>query len=147
MMKRTNAAVLGALAAAGLLAAGPAMSAGDHMAMSMLPPQHRQGNVTYVSGGIGQAEAAAMRREQSTFPLSLEFLKRASSGDQYLADVAVTIKDPHGNTVLDTVTNGPFLLARLPDGKYTVTADSEGQARTRNIVITGQKPEHVVVAW
>lgn len=43
-MQRTNPTIvgLGALAAAGLLAAGPAMSAGDYLAMSMMPPQQRQ---------------------------------------------------------------------------------------------------------
>lgn len=147
-MKRTNLAALSTVFAAGsLLLAAPAMSAGNYAPMSQLPLEQKQGNVTYLSGGIGQDEAAAMRREESKFPLMLEFVKQAKPRAQYLAGVEVTIKDRQGNTVLKAIADGPLLLADLPDGAYTVTAYDNGQTKRRDIVIASSKPERVVFEW
>ena len=146
-MKRTNPMTLSAFFVASLLVAAPAVSAGNYAAMSQLPPEQKQGNVTYLSGGIGQEEAAAMRREESKFPLTLEFVKHAKPSAEYLTGVNVTIKDHQGKTVLNTVADGPFLLAKLPDGKYTVTADDFGQTKERSIVVAERKQGHIVFEW
>jgi hypothetical protein len=146
-MNCTNPRTLSALFVASLLVAAPAMSAGNYAAVSQLPPEQKQGNVIYLSGGIGQDAAAAMRREESKFPLTLEFVKHAKPSAEYLSGVNVTIKDHQGTTVLTTVADGPFLLAKLPDGKYTVTADHEGQKKERNIVLAEQKQERFVFEW
>ena len=88
-----------------------------------------------------------MRREQRQFPLSLEFVRRATPADEYVAGVDVTIRDHHGNTELHTVADGPILLAALPAGRYTITADVDGRARTRQVLVARNKPEHVVFVW
>ncbi len=146
-MKSTSPTTMSVFLATSLFVAAPAMSMGDYAAMSRLPPEQKQGDVTYLSGGIGQDEAAAMKREESRFPLTLEFIKHAKPGAEYLAGVNVTIKDRQGKRVLGTVADGPFLLAKLPDGKYTVTADDNGQTKHRDIVVAERKQEHVVFEW
>ena len=146
-MKRTSPMMPSAVFAATLLVAAPAMSVGNYAAMSPLPPEQRQGSVTYMSGGIGQDEAAAMRREESKFSLTLEFDKQTKPRDQYLSGVDVTIKDHSGNTVLDAIADGPLLLANLPDGKYTVIAYDNGQRKKRDVVIAGHQQERVVFEW
>lgn len=145
-MKRSNPTLPSAVFAS-LLVAAPAMSVGNYTAMSPLPPEQRQANVTYMSGGIGEDEAAALRREESKFPLTLEFDRHAKPHDQYLAGVAVTIKDHKGDTVLNATADGPLFLADLPDGKYTVIASNSGQQKERNVVIAGHKQEHVLFEW
>jgi len=56
----------------------------------------------------------------------------------------VTIKDPQGKTDLHTLADGPMLLAKLPDGKYKVSAELDGKTRTRDVVIAKHKLEHIV---
>ena len=146
-MKRMNLLVSGACFAAGLLVAIPAMSAQELAMTGPLPPEQKQGNVTYVSGGIGQDESEAMRRQEANFPLSLEFIKRENGKGEYLSGCNVTIKDEKGRTVLSTVADGPFLLANLPDGTYTVTANGEGQSKERRVVIGARKAERIVFEW
>ena len=100
------------------------------------------GNVTYVSGGIGQEEAAALRHE-SNYPLALEFIRNGESGVEFLAGVSVTIKDSRGDVVLDAPSEGPLLLAKLPEGKYRVIAAAENRVpKERDVVVTGCKHEH-----
>ncbi len=146
-MKRMHLLVPGACFAASLLVAIPAMSAQDLAMTGPLPPEQRQGSVTYLSGGIGQDESEAMRRQEANFPLALEFIKHENGKGYYLSGCNVTVKDQQGRTVLSTVADGPFLLANLPDGSYTVTADDQGQSKQRQVVIAARKAERVVFEW
>ncbi len=138
---------ISALFASSLLVAAPAMSSGDYSAMSKLPPEQKQGDVSYLMGGVGKEEAAALRKDEANFPLTLEFLKRAKPHSEYVSNVDVTIKDHEGKTVLNTVADGPLLLAKLPDGKYMVMASDNGMSKERNIVVAAQKPERIIFEW
>lgn len=135
--------MLAATALAGLVVSAPAMS----MSMNKLPAEHVQGTVTYRSGGIGHDEAVAMRKEAAHYPLSVEFVKHAKPTDEFLANISVSIKDAAGKTELSTVSNGPFLLAKLPAGKYTISATDNGLTKTRDVTIAANKSEHVIFDW
>jgi len=141
-MNSTSSTLLAAAAIAGLVAAAPANS----MAMSSLPPEHVQGTVAYRTGGIGHDEAVAMRKTESQYPLSVEFLKHATPVE-HLASVDVTISDAQGTTDLSAVSVGPYLLAKLPAGKYTIAATHSGQTKSRGFVIAANKPEHLTFEW
>jgi hypothetical protein len=125
----------------------PAPSSATNDGTSQLPSERTQGSVTYLVGGIGHDEVEALRREETQYPLSLEFISRAKPADEYLAGVHVTIRDRQGNTKLAIVADGPIMLARLSAGQYTVSAEFDGQIQTRNIIIAPQKPERVVFEW
>jgi hypothetical protein len=112
-----------------------------------LPAAKSQGDVTYVSGGVGRSEAKAFEHAEHRYPLSLEFVQHAKPRDEFLADVEVTIKDHKGNTELDTKVDGPFLLAKIPAGKYTVTAEDNGKTKISHVAVAAGKPEHLVFTW
>ena len=57
------------------------------------------------------------------------------------------IKDHADKVVLSTVADGPFLLAKLPPGKYTVTAVSDGKARTQVLTVAANKQQQVLMEW
>jgi len=139
---------LSALLAACAITIMPAMAATDSPPPGMLPAERTSGNVIYLSGGIGHDEALALRRDEANYPLALEFVRNGESGAEFLANVNVTIKDRQGNVLLDTESDGPLFLAKLPDGNYKVTAAAEaGAPKERDIVVTGRKHEHVVFVW
>jgi hypothetical protein len=156
-MNRHRSVLLGTFAIAGAIAAVPVLGiANDAMntapgeasrSAANLPPEQVQGKVSFISGGIGSDEAAAMRREEAKYPLSLEFVRASESAGAHLSGVNVTIRNKQGGTDLRTVAGGPFLLAKLPPGDYSVTAEHNGQAKTQNVVIAANKPERVVFVW
>ena len=133
--------VIGALAAVNFF--GPASA----MAEDGLPQLQQQGSIAYLTGGIGTDEAAAIKKAASRYSLSLEFARHAKPKGEFLADVDVAIKDDKDNDVLKVVSDGPFLLAKLPPGKYTVMAKANGQIKTMKTTITAGKPEHLVFVW
>lgn len=142
-MRHPRMIVTAALTAAGMLAIGPALA----MSVPNLPPEETQGPVTFRTGGVGDTEASAMRLAESNYPLSLEFIQRARPKNEFLAYADVTIKDQRGNTVLKTFSDGPFLLAKLPDGTYTVMAKEGEKTETQHVTVAAGKPQHLVFAW
>lgn len=132
------------LIAANIVVATPALSASMG---SSLPPETKQGNVSFVTGGIGQSEAIAFQQDAKRFPLELEFVMRDTPRDAFLSDVNVNIRNHVGITVLNTVSQGPFLLATLPPGKYTITANVDGIVKHGAINISPNKHERAVFVW
>lgn len=99
---------------------------------SALVPQH-QGGIGFVSGGLGEEERTTLRGMAADYNMRLMFAV-AGSGE-YLADVAVKLVDARGDTVLDTVSDGPFFYAHVPPGRYRITVASAGQSQTRSVEI------------
>jgi hypothetical protein len=55
--------------------------------------------------------------------------------------------DAQGTRVLDTQSKGPFLLAKLPAGRYPVTAEQPQQTLIRTVHVATHKPTHVRFLW
>jgi hypothetical protein len=136
------------IAISALLAANALMFASvSAIAKGTLPAEQVQGTTTYLTGGVGEDEASAMKEAAPTFPLSLEFIHHAKPKDEFLADVDVTIQDQKGNQILNVVADGPFLLAKVAPGKYTIVAKANGKIKTAHATITARKPEHLIFSW
>jgi hypothetical protein len=99
-----------------------------------------QNGVTFVSGGIGSASQEQLRAHEKEFNLKLVFTLVEGN---YLSDVSVSIKNSGGKTLVEHVADGPFFMAKLPAGTYSVTAAYENKTQTRNVSVgAGLKTEH-----
>jgi hypothetical protein len=112
-----------------------------------LPPEQRQGPVTFVTGGIGSDERHAFERAEKQYPLTLEFTKQARPRAEFLSDIQVVIQDMKGNEVLNTTTQGPFLLANLPQGEYKVTVRYEGNTKQSTVRVDNAAHRRVIFEW
>ncbi len=135
-MQITHKIVAAALA---LSLAGAAFGQGD------LPPLQTFGSVSYVTGGIGLDESDAIKAAEKDFTLSLVFAQ--TKRGEYLSDVKVSIKDKAGKSVLEAVSDGPMLLARLPAGAYTVSAEYDGKTLTRTVRVEGKGVTRAGFVW
>lgn len=131
------------LAVSALALAIPAVSAPTRD----LPAAHRAGEVTYISGGVSQPEADAIKHVATYYPLEIQFLRKAKPKDEYLTGVRVRIKDEHHMMVLNVTSDGPFLLAKLPAGKYTVSAERNRDLKTREVEIVATEHRRLVFEW
>lgn len=105
--------MVAALLLAGMVCLPPAASARTEEVVTA------SSGVTYVSGGAGAEAVDRMRMMEKNFNLKMVF---ALSSGEYLADVKVTVVDAANKVVLDTMAEGPLLLAKLPPGSYQVNA-------------------------
>jgi hypothetical protein len=115
-----------------------------------MPRESAHGVVRYISGGVGTEEQEAMQRVAPSYPLELQFVVVGDTDwnrPVYTADVGVTIRDRAGQIVLDTTAAGPFMLAWLPGGEYTISAEDDGRVTTRHVRIDEGKHRKIVFAW
>lgn len=126
---------------AGALALALALPA----AAAMLPPAKTENGVTYVVGGIGHDESAAMKAAEKSYPLSMIFY--AGKDNEYVADVKVAIKDKAGKTVLDTRADGPIMLVKVPAGRYTITADRNGKTLHHTVQVGAKLHKEADFHW
>lgn len=111
----------------------------------LLPPVLKSGSVTYMSGGISREQKFAMERDSSRYPLELHFL---AEGPAYaLVYVPVTIRDSSGRVVLDASSDGPLMLADLPDGRYTVSAWYKGQEEKLQVDVRHGQQQTLAFDW
>lgn len=96
-----------------------------------LPPVQRSGDISYISGGIGEDEIQAIKAAAAQYALQITFFSHADTGrDTYNAPAELTILKADGSPVLDLKPEGPFLLVDLPAGKYRVIAANPAWSRT-----------------
>ena len=88
--------------------------------------------VAYLSGGVGDEEEARLKARQNEFNLKLLFTLNEGN---YLAGVDVAITDGAGRKVIQAVSEGPYFMANLPAGQYTVAATREGKTITRKVQV------------
>jgi hypothetical protein len=102
------------------------------------------GNVTYVSGGVGLESLDQLSSISRDFNLKLVF---ALNSGAYLSGVQVAIIDRKGQTVIDTTSDGPWFMAKLPAGNYQVIATVAGKAEKRQVTVGSSQLKTVNLRW
>jgi hypothetical protein len=128
-------------------AVGTLIAAGFAQAATALPPVHRSGNVEYLSGGIGQDESAAIEHASKEWPLTIEFAVKEKRRAEFAADVKTVVRDARGHAVLQTDSDGPFLLARLAPGQYAIDATLGGKTLHEKVTVTHGQQARAVFLW
>jgi hypothetical protein len=109
-----------------------------------MPQVQQQGDVSFVSGGVGLDESKALQSAQHDWPLSLRFTGRAG---EFLADVRVQITDSHGANVLDTTSRGPYMLVRVRPGRYNVHVSHAGVDKTSAVTVGSNGSARASFIW
>jgi hypothetical protein len=114
----------------------------------LLSPESEQvtmiGNISYVSGGIGEDSRQRLSAFAAAFNLRL--LMALTSGE-YVGDVAVGIVDDKGREVLNAVSEGPIFMANLPPGRYEVSASIGGVIQKRTLAVFAERQSVVHFRW
>lgn len=92
---------------------------------SALPPPLTQNGVSYLCGGVGSDDAAAMKRAAARHNLMLTFATRSGN---FVSGVDVDIRDGRGRSLLKTTCDGPIMLVDVPKGgRYRIYGDIDGR--------------------
>jgi hypothetical protein len=116
--------------------------------LAHLPPVEQSASgVEYVTGGKTPEEAAAVKRAAQEYPLELVFMEQDGKRKDGLYDNPVVIRDAAGKVVLAGRTDGPYFLAKLSPGDYTVTTHWDSWSFTKPVTIDGTDRQRVVFEW
>jgi hypothetical protein len=108
------------------------------------PAPKQQNGITYVNGGVGEEEQAAMKAQRADYNLLLTFATRQSGA--YRSDVQLDISDAKGANLVTAANTGPMFFAKLPPGTYRVSAAAEGKTFKRTVKV-GNAPKEIVLHW
>lgn len=100
---------------------------------------------TYLNGGIGKDEQAAMHRIEKEFPLRMTFSERKDG--EFIVNVPVVITDERGIPVFELPKAGPMLYVMLPNGKYKVSARFKGLTETQEVALSGNEGKDLYFHW
>lgn len=102
-------------------------------------------SVPAVAGGVG-LNARAMLAGEARPEHNVKMVFALDAGN-YLADVHVRVRDQKGRTVIDGVSDGPWLYAKLPSGQYTASATYSGQTVTKRFSVGGSGMREAHFRW
>lgn len=124
-----------------------ALPEGTLMSAPMAAQEQQAGDVAYITGGIGESEAEMMRGIAKDYPLEIVFVQKRKQYEEFIADVKVQIQDSHKKVVLDTTSDGPYLFANLPSGRYMVIAEHNGSTKQQAVRVNAKKHQKIVFWW
>lgn len=129
-----------------ILIIGIAMSSLSHASDSAeeILPVTKDG-ISYVTGGIGDAQQNEMENIRINYNLRLTFAIKKSG--EYLANVDISIKDAKGKNVIEVKSGGPLFFVNLPAGKYQVTAVSNSKKLTQKTSIVKKNKRNLNFYW
>jgi len=103
----------------------------------------KQGDVQYVSGGIGDTAQSRMKSMADDYNLRVTL---ANPEGHYLDGTKVRIEDQSGKVVLNVESQGPLFFADVPPGQYTVQATGpKGNTEKTTTRVSEGNPASVVL--
>lgn len=108
------------------------------------PTVQQQNGISYLNGGVGQEEQAALRDQRANFNLLMTFATKESGA--FRSDVQLDIMDAKGTTLLSAANRGPMFYAKLPAGTYRISAAAEGKVFKRSVKV-GAAPKEIILHW
>jgi len=90
--------------------------------------------IRYMTGGVGSNERAAMEEMAEEYTLKLVC---ALNTGEYLTQIHVVVREPDGEILLNTLSNGPLFFADLPRGRYGITVTYRNQRKFREVEVGG----------
>ncbi|CDI01652.1 conserved exported hypothetical protein [Candidatus Competibacter denitrificans Run_A_D11] len=101
--------------------------------------------IRYTSGGVGESEREELRAISDRF--NLRVMSAMQGGGEYLADTAVKILDSRGEVVLSANSKGPYFLAQIPPGTYTVAVSTADHTQQQSVRIDGPRQSQLNFYW
>ncbi len=86
-----------------------------------VPVVDEESSLVYLTGGVGESEIAYFKALKTGYSLKMLIADKDGS---FLTDANVTISNAAGQKVATLSNVGPFLLVKLPAGKYTLTTSA-----------------------
>lgn len=101
--------------------------------------------IRYTSGGVGESEREELRAMSDRF--NLRVMSAMQGGGEYLADTQVKIVDSRGEVVLTANSKGPYFLAQIPPGTYTVAVSTADHTQQQSVRIDGPRQSQLNFYW
>jgi hypothetical protein len=111
----------------------------------IIPSMTSEQGVRYITGGISEDEAEAIRGQIKQYNLRVIFSEGKSG--RLITDVNVSIYDANNTLVFDVIGAQPQLLLNLPTGTYKIVANYHGVKQSHQFSMVKDKHKKVILNW
>jgi len=123
-----------------------------HAAVPVVNPpiQMSAQGIEYMCGGSGHDESAFMEMVAPRWAASFQFAinQRAGGDRSAVAGVRLRVRDAYNDfQLMDVRADGPYLLARLRPGTYTVEATLDGLTLIQRVTVLQGGAAHALFVW
>jgi len=107
--------------------------------------ENKEKGIAFMSGGVSQTEREILKDRAKGYSLKLIF---SSEEGKYLSNLIVKVFDQENQTILITVSNGPWLFIDLPTGIFKIEASFRAdRKRISRIKIEQGKQKVIHLQW
>ncbi len=92
-------------------------------------------------------QANETRTASALVPVSFVFATREEGHELLLTDVHVVIVCPVVGKLFEGVSEGPYLIANIPGGRYEVIASYDGRAQRIALTVAHDEPQRISIYW
>lgn len=107
-------------------------------------PRQTFGETPFITGGIGEEELTQINAARADYNVRLLMAEKSGA---YVSDVRVAIVDGKGSKVLEVASAGPYLLVKLPKGKYQINASYDGRSQERRLAVGDSGAQMLSFYW
>ena len=108
--------------------------------------QYSQG-VSYITGGVGEEESAAILAEAKQWPLLLELSQLENGRGVWIFGSQIKILNDKNSVVFDAKAEGPYMLINLTAGDYAIQASYQGVEQKRSISVKAGQSQKISIFW
>lgn len=120
-----------------------AMSIGLSSAQAQVIKLQRQGEYTFITGGLNDEEQTYLEAQAPKYPIQLVFRNNGLIAD--VKDIPLRVKNVSGEIMVETKIKGPFLYLNPPaSGRFTFEADLGPETITMTKDLIGRRYLHLV---
>jgi hypothetical protein len=114
---------------------------------AQIPDTKYSDGVSYISGGVGEGETAAILAESKQWPLTLELSQLENGRGVWIFGAKIKVINAKGKTVFDAVADGPYMLINLEPGDYSIEGAYQDVVQKRAISIKANSPQKISIFW
>ena len=117
------------------------------LALAQIPETLHSEGISYVTGGVGEGETAAILADAKQWPLTLELSQIENGRGVWIFGATIKIINSNKKTIFDAQADGPYMLINLEPGDYAIEASYQGVVQKRALSIKADASQKVSLFW
>ena len=116
--------------------------------LAQIPETQYSQGISYITGGVGEGEAAAILDEAKQWPLLLEMSQIENGRGVWIFGATIKImSSAKKQMAFEAQADGPYMLVNLVPGDYMIEATYEGVMQKRALSIKADSSQKISLFW
>jgi hypothetical protein len=116
-------------------------------AFAQIPATQHSNGISYISGGVGEEETAAILAEAKQWPILLELSQLENGRGVWIFGANIKIMNIQKQIVFNAQADGPYMLINLEPGDYAIEASYQGVEQKRALSVKANAFQKISLFW